>query len=281
MIFVDRNSVVCPEHLKNNGTGEIRRAREQAAGGNLSGFAFSAYSHASVKEALRALFGGLCAYCEAPYDATQPEDVEHYRPKGRINTGNGAIVPGYWWLAATWDNLLPSCIDCNRERTQVLFDGTVLMTGKGDRFPLDDERQRARKEGEHANEQPLLLDPCVDDPSEFIIFREKSQQSIVVPKVGNEAQLAWRRARTSIDVYGLNRTGLVRRRSAHLREVKAWLGVLRRRAAELDEADPAWASRIEGEIADAMERLVDLQSVFTGMVRAVIEPTLSRLGLGA
>lgn len=279
MILVDRSSVVCPEHLNINGTREIERARKRAAAGTLAGFEFSAYSHASVKAALTLLFDGKCAYCEAPYDATQPEDVEHYRPKGRINTGNGTIIPGYWWLAATWDNLLPSCIDCNRQRTQTVFDGTELMMGKGDGFPLADELQRVFNEGDHANEQPLLLNPSVEDPSAFIVFSEQSRRSIAVPKLDDETQLAWRRARTSIDVYGLNRFGLVKRRSVHLRHVNAWVNVLRRCANELDKADPAGAVEIEQEIAQAMDRLLELQSVFTGMVRAVVEPALRRLGL--
>lgn len=285
MIFVDRSSVASPEHLNSSGTSELKRARKLAATGTLEAFKFNAYAHASVKAALAELFDGKCAYCEAPYDATQPEDVEHYRPKGRIDTGNGTITPGYWWLAATWDNLLPSCIDCNRVRMQILFDGTKLMTGKGDRFPLADEAKRARNEGGHANEQPLLLNPCVDDPAAFIVFREKRRkkrrESIVVPKVVDSTQLAWRRARTSIDVYGLNRFALVKRRSAHLRQVKSWLGVLRRRAADLDQANSAGSAEIEWEIAEAMDRLLDLQSVFTGMVRSVVEPELRRLGLSA
>ena len=283
MIFVDRSLVTCPEHLNGSGASELKRARKRAAAGTLEGFNFSAYKHASVKEALKALFNGKCAYCEAPYDATQPEDVEHYRPKGRIDTGNGKITPGYWWLAATWDNLLPSCIDCNRERTQTLFDGTELMMGKQDRFPLANEVQRARTEGEHASEQPLLLNPCVDDPAAFIAFREvlheQRRWSIVVPKVDDETQPAWRRARTSINVYGLNRYGLARRRSEHLSFVKPWLGRLRRLAAELDEADPASAAEIEREIVEAMDSLLKLQALFTGMVRAAIESELDGLGL--
>ncbi|MEF9674035.1 hypothetical protein QNM99_25505 [Pseudomonas sp. PCH446] len=44
-------------------------------------------------------------------------DVEHYRPKGAVS--EDASHPGYWWVAMDWDNLLPSCIDCNRKRKQV------------------------------------------------------------------------------------------------------------------------------------------------------------------
>src|SRR4051812_22350680 len=79
----------------------------------------------SAKPFLDKLFGGKCAYCEVIIEASHPTEVEHYRPKGAvkdeeeevvtIQTPNGAEDhPGYWWLAYEWNNLLPSCIDCNR-----------------------------------------------------------------------------------------------------------------------------------------------------------------------
>lgn len=154
-----------------------------------------------------------------------------------------------------------------------------LSTEAGRAQRLTQSTRSSSNEGEHANEQPLLLNPCVDDPAAFIVFREQQPYSIVVTKVDDETQLVWRRARTSIDVYGLNRFALVKRRSAHLRQVRSWLGVLRRLAADLDEAGLAGSGEIEEEIREVMDRLLDLQSVFTGMVRSVLVPELRRLGL--
>jgi len=56
--------------------------------------------------------------------------------------------PGYFWLAAQWDNLFLSCNDCNGERAQVeLPSGSERLMGKLDRFPLTDETKRASAPG--------------------------------------------------------------------------------------------------------------------------------------
>src|SRR5215468_8122036 len=77
---------------------------------------------------LNRLFRNKCAYCEEKLSG-QPGDVEHFRPKGRVcdatfrqvfidhpRWGRNIAHPGYYWLAYDWDNLLPSCADCNRFR---------------------------------------------------------------------------------------------------------------------------------------------------------------------
>lgn len=153
-------------------------------------FTFRAYKEDDVRHALEALFHGKCAYCESRYDVTGPVDVEHFRPKGGAKDGTHG---GYWWLAATWGNLLPSCIDCNRRRGQptpvaraslsmLLADerarGPVrlLMTGKESCFPVRGTRMTAepatgRADAELAAEEALLLNPCdAEDPSKHIVF---------------------------------------------------------------------------------------------------------------
>ena len=86
--------------------------------GKRKSYPFKVYGHQQIKDALAALFFNKCAYCETPYAATQPVDVEHFRPKGEV--AEDKEHPGYYWLAASWENLFPSCIDFNRERTQQL-----------------------------------------------------------------------------------------------------------------------------------------------------------------
>jgi uncharacterized protein (TIGR02646 family) len=149
--------------------------------GRQNGFEFKAYRHGVVKTALSKMTGGNCAYCEADYDATAPVDVEHFRPKAEIETDAGLTKPGYWWLAASWDNLLPSCIRCNRKERVPLFDGSELVAGKGNRFPLDDEDSRAHEVGGEVDETPLLIDPCREDPADFIRFEDKEGKCIAVP----------------------------------------------------------------------------------------------------
>jgi uncharacterized protein (TIGR02646 family) len=97
-------------------------------------FEFRAYKHSALRDVLHQLFRGKCAYCEAPYSVTGSLEVEHYRPKSV-----------YYWLAADWSNLLPSCNHCNNR--------------KRSKFPLRDPRRQAKKPGQEKREHALLLHP--------------------------------------------------------------------------------------------------------------------------
>jgi hypothetical protein len=94
--------------------------------------------------------------------------VEHYRPKGSVKEDR--THTGYYWLAYTWENLLPSCTYCNQKRKdQPLWDDPVLgpAEGKADQFPLADNGVRAKDwDSPLEDEKPLLLNPCVDNDCE-------------------------------------------------------------------------------------------------------------------
>ncbi|MEM7701303.1 MAG: hypothetical protein AAF251_05140 [Pseudomonadota bacterium] len=167
--------------------------------GSPKGFEYSRYKSSDVKTELENLFHGKCAYCETPYGTNQPLDVEHFRPKGQVQ---GIEHEGYWWLAMAWDNLLPSCIDCNRRRGQQVFVPEEAETGafvsgnagKKDIFPIAQGQTHARINPaglsenellEHISdpaaikaeeEARLLLDPTRDDPAEHLQFRVTSHQ---------------------------------------------------------------------------------------------------------
>lgn len=183
---------------------------------------FKAYSDPVVKAALHALFGGHCAYCESRYEHVSPMDVEHYRPKGGVIDDKGKLsTPGYYWLAADWDNLLPSCIGCNRARSQgqAAEDGSVTTgtTGKANQFPLVGGMARASKADDEAAERALLLDPCRDDPLLHLLFRADGW---IDPRATAE-ETAEPRGLATIEVCGLYRAALVesrRRASTRLRE---------------------------------------------------------------
>ena len=132
-----------------------------------------------AKPFLLKLSSGKCAYCESLVELSQPGDVEHYRPKGRIRDEKGKVVkvkfnddevehPGYWWLAYDWPNLLPSCTDCNRRRRHTL---EGVAAGKGDYFAVRGQRA-ALPSDDLCQEQALLLDPSVADfdPHEHFEF---------------------------------------------------------------------------------------------------------------
>ena len=197
-------------------------------------FEFAAYGLPEVKAELARLFHGKCAYCETSYDAGQPMDVEHWRPKAQVESVEGASRPAYYWLAASWENLLPSCIDCNRRRKQVdVLTGAERLAGKADQFPLEPGTPRATAPGQETGEVPLLLNPCVDEPESFL---RVTGAAVVKPATADG--LAARRARASIDVYALNRSGLVLARKEHLRRIKLRVARIRTLARLLEQSLP-------------------------------------------
>jgi uncharacterized protein (TIGR02646 family) len=119
------------------------------------------YRSESVRKALRHAQYDKCCYCESKFLATSYGPVEHYRPKGAVQQalGQKKEYPGYYWLAYDWNNLLFSCTACN--------------TKKGELFPLIDKKARARSHHDDITmEQPLLINPTVENPRDHIHFRE-------------------------------------------------------------------------------------------------------------
>lgn len=272
-----------PQQLTDARAVELLEARKHFVDDQqLEGFKFLAYK--KVKLALSSLTGGHCAYCEAYYDVTEPGDIEHFRPKGAIDTSNGRVSPGYWWLAAVWENLLPSCIRCNREETQALYDGTLMKVGKGERFPIFDEADRASAENGEANERPLLINPAEDEPADYIKFVEEDGHCIAKCVDETEMTENAQRARASIDIYGLNRKGLVTDRSRQMLRAKASLRLLELAMAEYDRLSA------EGYPTEFVEQTIERESEllgsftsgddrFTGTMRRLIDPVLMRLGI--
>jgi hypothetical protein len=225
-------------------------------------FDYSAYKGEDVHAALEKLFHDKCAYCETVFAASAPVDVEHYRPKGAV--AEASTHGGYWWLAADWDNLLPSCIDCNRKRGQILVtlstslavlaaarSPNMIQAGKKDSFPIRPTGVRALADARtFADEQPLLIDACRDDPSQSLAysFRPGHLAGIIVPTGSVEQQ---ERGAVSIQVYGLNRLKLVQDRTRVLRRLE-FLGEM---AIDLAASisgltDPAVANLLRGTSAE-------------------------------
>lgn len=222
-------------------------------------FRFSAYLQAEVRDALFKAFDGVCAYCEAPVASFE---IEHYRPKGAVRTATGKRSPGYYWLAATWENLLPSCHQCNTELWTEHPDGRRRKSGKGTWFPLEDEGERATREGEDARERPLLLHPYLDEPAEHLEFVE---EGAVRPRGGRDGSPS-RRGEATIALLGLDRRGLAdARRDRHLVvrvAFKALLEAERRRKADPDDRDLAEEHR---RCLAEMKRLLEPGAGFSGM----------------
>jgi uncharacterized protein (TIGR02646 family) len=123
------------------------------------------YAQKDIKDALdEKMFQGKCAYCEAKIMHIDYGDIEHFRPKHTFPL-----------LAVEWGNLLLACRVCN---------GAEF---KGIKFPLD------------TNGNPLLIDPCTDEPNTHLDFEydEQTQFAIVISKDEKGAE--------SEKTYGLNR----------------------------------------------------------------------------
>lgn len=167
----------------NRAQAQLRRV-VQAGDGNL--FTATYYPDPEVTALLRAfslhkqaLGPGdepKCYYCECQVEEGLTLRVEHYRPKAKLDAqdNNGVDGPGYYWLGLEWTNLLLSCEKCNAKGA------------KGNRFPIRGQRHApqlpidlqqlyARVDCLAPNnplitEEPLLLNPEIDDPSQYLTF---------------------------------------------------------------------------------------------------------------
>ena len=167
------------------------------------------YGHETVRTALRKAQHRKCCYCEGRFDAFASFDVEHYRPKGAVRQDEKSQrqLPGYYWLAYSWENLYLCCPICN-------------SSGKKDLFPLADQTARARSHHDDiARESPLLIDPGgAEDPREHIRFRKG--RAVALTEAG----------RKTIEVLGLNREPLREARLEHLQQLVRLQDVVRLRA---------------------------------------------------
>jgi len=291
---VDRSLVpapLCLDAKDKQGRTEYQRAKDHQAERTpgSKAFDYAVYRNDEVKRALAALFHGKCAYCETFYAASSPVDVEHYRPKGAVK--EAPDHPGYWWLAMRWENLLPSCIDCNRRRGQQTITAGMTVdellqlhsapamldpSGKQDRFPVRTGSSHVTSELEPmSGEQPLLLDPSVDDPRAHLQFHVGQGMPLGLVSAVSTDGARSERGQASIDIYGLNRLGLVQERTRVLRQLE-FMGAL---VLELgciieDLQQDAVAAALHGSaVVEVPRRLKLVQDTLFGRMREMVEPT--------
>lgn len=235
----NRQSVAVPPSLmgpRSPASAELERAALHYLTTPNQEFKFSVYSNGDVREALNQLFHGKCAYCESPIIGTQPTDIDHFRPKGRIE---GQVAhPGYWWLAACWGNLLSSCIDCNRRRyhQSAELDGAPLpnpvngrfLIGKGDQFPILGAAYAFTESCSLSAEDPALIDPTCREPKDHLKWIIEDGKNLIGPVERNGVVDPY--GYHTYYVFGLNRQGLVELRTEwwleiqrQLVEVRDWL----------------------------------------------------------
>ena len=204
-----------------------------------------------VRSALFATCSGKCTYCETPL-TEQAMLVDRFRPASGALALDGSISPDhYWWLAYAWENLYPSCAEC--------------QSFKGARFPVRAPRAEPGTTGEALREEsPLLLDPRRDDPEQHLVYAEDGSVASTTDE-----------GRATIEILGLNRAQLLASRAEALAQVRAeWESMGERMSAKggldpnafdglFDRALPfsalrrqflnAWARRRRHEIDTALQ----------------------------
>lgn len=285
MKYIDRSCVAIPAVLADtNSKAATERLKVKAhyANPTCTTYDFDAYRDREVLAALNTLFNSKCAYCEGYYRATSPTDIEHFRPKGRVS--NEARHKGYWWLASTWNNLLASCILCNREQHNELFNFITadwhhapIKSGKVDHFPLSGPYRAFTETDDLTQEDPLLIDPTERDPAEYISWKKMEGLKVVVPL--HEADTTTRYAQTSIQVYGLNRRPLVEDRTRIAQTIEADAKALTSQLGYASELDTAALAKFIPILENAVNAFVGKKEnnpQFAGMVEFLVDRELKK-----
>lgn len=238
-------------------------------------FTFSAYKNKSVRKALNAAFHFKCAYCEASFQATGPVAVEHYRPKSAVVGADGKLKkPGYYWLAGTWKNLLPSCTDCNSAREQEIEGEDPRTMGKANKFPIANEKARAKKPEQEKKEKRLLLHPYLDHPERHLVFDADGGIKPARTSQGRESE----KGVESIEVYALRRPGLATERARVATLVRASVKQIGDLRVVLGRTgDPLLEQSLREEIATLKSFLAET-SPFSAMAKQLASELVDEIG---
>ncbi|HWM54003.1 MAG TPA: AAA family ATPase [Solirubrobacterales bacterium] len=191
-----------------------------------------------VEGTLEALTHGRCAFCGmggtnedaviAPHRLRPPQDA--------VASDGKTSRRHYWWLAFAWPNLYPACAACRK--------------AQGAKFPTGRRRVRVGTVEElFAREEPLLLDPCIDDPEHFLVYLDSGEVVSRNP-----------RGKATIETFDLNRPELIDERGALIEVVQMRV----REIAQILEA-----ARF-AEFADSLSSLYSRRAPFAAVRRQFI-----------
>jgi hypothetical protein len=297
MIFVDREGVPVPASLTKAMTDEkgelakVRASYPALLAKPAKSYNFKAYKADDVQTAIETLFNDKCAYCETHFGAGGPVDIEHFRPKGEVL--DDPAHPGYWWLAMRWENLLYSCIDCNRMRGQVIVtegmshEQVALLrqqhrrsnAGKKNAFPIRGVR-RLPEDCDLDAEDALLIDPTRIHPDEHLTFdADASDTCLAVARETPNGPDPLGQA--SIHVFGLNRSVLVDARSMLWRKLKVQGEFIREALDEYEQASTPAAEEKALNRAVAqwreLERWADAKEAYSGVTKVFLDKLKAEL----
>lgn len=216
------------------------------------GFEFNNQVWSEIKQYLFELAGGKCGYCEAEVQVVSYGDVEHYRPKKKVEEDK--LHPGYYWLAYDITNYVPCCRKCNDARA------------KANHFPLADGSPRAKSPAEIDQEKPLLLNPFkLQEPSQHLRFLgpEANERFGEIEGITPEGE-------TSCKLYNLNRLYLVEDRCGQFR-------ILEDRLHLAESQISKWKESENGETGTSfLQRLLEEPQQYSLMVRTIVARWLAR-----
>jgi hypothetical protein len=161
--------------------------------------------------ALSELSGNKCWYSEAPESSSEWE-IEHYRPKAKSINESGVVIreDGYWWLSYHWENYRLAGSLVNKLRKDRFKKNNKDVLGKGNFFPLFDEKNVGQPEDLVCScELPLLIDP-INPRDVLLISFDKNGDPF--PTYDSTKTLQNKKAVLSIKYYGLEHTPLKRGR---------------------------------------------------------------------
>ena len=253
-----------PDALKRNGA--FRKINQACLNEDGNVFNGHYYRHENVLNKLKAfsvhkdkLESGdkpKCFYCESYVEHVAKLQVEHYRPKAKVDNidNNGIDHGGYYWLGLEWTNLLLSCPGCNGKEA------------KGNRFPLSHHSNRAaplnpvnlgppptydrnncKSESDTLlNEKPILLNPEIDHPENHLTFDEFGQI------LGIDE-----RGKKTVEILNLKRDPLL---AARQEKINALLGDIKS-ACEARFKDKIDASSFLVWLESSCKKVLDLDNV--------------------
>ncbi|OQY45396.1 MAG: hypothetical protein B6247_29010 [Candidatus Parabeggiatoa sp. nov. 2] len=176
---------------------------------------FSSYYYGNkdkVRQVLEALYDYKCAYCETNTTAGATLQVDHYRPKNKIQEESNHT--GYYWLGYEWSNLMLICSQCNGKSAKsnkfpIAPTGIRVTTP-----PLDNQgelnKALCRADSQLLlDEKALLLNPEIDKPEEHLVFLPNGQIKGITE-----------RGKKTIDICNLNRKSLVFKRKKVLHQLQ-------------------------------------------------------------
>ncbi len=208
------------------------------------------YSKKQVKNLLVQMHNRKCCYCEKRLWSSYLH-VEHFRPRSGVRQAldqKSDELPGYYWLAYQWENLLLACLDCNSK-----FKSTF--------FPLANPNERARSHHDDiGKERPLFVDPVGEDPRIHIRFDCDAPEGLTP------------QGRMTIDGIGLRRESLRQDRLAKIAEIETLSAFL-----ELADENPGIA-KLQAKAREARE-LIEAAKRPEAEFSSMVIDYVARLGL--